>query len=225
MSAILDNIFWHALTGAQAHFAQGEGGARRYARGFSPILAFARPDAPDFAALDGCCASGERFYCAGWSGAAPPGWTIEAETTMFRMFWDAPTPPPENVPEAQPLAGGDVPQMLGLTAITEPGPFGPRTIELGDYVGVREAGRLIAMAGERAQAAGFREISGVCTLPEAQGRGWAGRLMRILVARQLQRGQTPFLHVMRGNAHARQLYLRMGFRDHCETVVRVITRH
>jgi predicted GNAT family acetyltransferase len=128
------------------------------------------------------------------------------------------------MPEARALTAADVPEMLSLTALTEPGPFGPRTIELGDYLGVFDAGRLIAMAGERAQAGHFREISGVCTHPEAQGRGWAGRLMRQLIARQLARGQTPFLHVMSGNTGARQLYLRMGFQDHCETVVRVIAR-
>jgi predicted GNAT family acetyltransferase len=108
--------------------------------------------------------------------------------------------------------------------LTQPGPFGPRTIELGDYVGAFEGERLVAMAGERAEAGPFREISGVCTHPDAQGRGWARRLMQTVIARQLQRGQTPFLHVMRENTLARQLYQRMGFHDHCETVVRVISR-
>jgi predicted GNAT family acetyltransferase len=40
--------------------------------------------------------------------------------------------------------------------------------------------------------------------------------------RQLARGETPFLHVMSANRHAHDLYLRMGFCDWCETVVRVV---
>jgi predicted GNAT family acetyltransferase len=40
----------------------------------------------------------------------------------------------------------------------------------------------------------------------------------------MQRGENPFLHVMRENARARALYERMGFRNYRESVVRVITR-
>jgi predicted GNAT family acetyltransferase len=82
----------------------------------------------------------------------------------------------------------------------------------------------VAMAGERMAAAGLREISGVCTHPDFQGRGFARRLMKKLVRRQLLRGETPFLHVMRSNTGAHELYLRMGFRDYCESVVRVVAR-
>jgi predicted GNAT family acetyltransferase len=123
-----------------------------------------------------------------------------------------------------PLDPGHAAQALELAELTRPGPFGPRTIELGDYLGVFDGERLIAMAGERMQAGRLREISGVCTRPEQQGRGLARRLMLELVRRQLQRGELPFLHVMRHNAAARGLYARMGFRDHQEVVVRVLAR-
>ena len=111
---------------------------------------------------------------------------------------------------------------MALAALTRPGPFGPRTIELGEYFGYIEAGQLVAMAGERSAAPGLREISGVCTRPGWQGHGLARRLMLKLVGRQLARGDTPFLHVMRTNERAHQLYLDMGFRDERETVVRVV---
>ena len=79
------------------------------------------------------------------------------------------------------------------------------------------------MAGERMQAGTLREVSGVCTHPDFQGKGWARRLMLQLIRRQLQRGETPFLHVMRDNVAAHRLYERMGFRDDAETVVRVVS--
>jgi predicted GNAT family acetyltransferase len=114
---------------------------------------------------------------------------------------------------------------LALAELTRPGPFGPRTLELGDYVGVFDGdNNLIAMAGERMAAGALREISGVCTHPEHQGRGLARRLMLELVRREMQRGQRPFLHVMRANQSAHGLYRRMGFVDHRETVVRVVSR-
>lgn len=224
MLALLDNVTWHALSGPHARYAAGEGGARRYAAGFSPILGFADPNAPDFGALRTYCDPGEHFYTERWAGAGPPGWSIEAESTMFKMVWDAPGPDVDEAPDAVGLGPEHAGQALALATLTRPGPFGPRTIELGDYFGIFEGARLVAMAGERMHAGTLREISGVCTHPDHQGRGLARRLVRKLVQRQLRRGETPFLHVMRDNAGARRLYRDMGFRDHSETVVRVVAR-
>ena len=119
-------------------------------------------------------------------------------------------------------AASTAPQALELALLTRPGPFGPRTPELGEYFGYFDGDRLVAMAGERMAAESLREISGVCTHPDHRGRGHARKLMLKLVRRQLQRGETPFLHVMRDNASARELYQRMGFGIYRESVVRVI---
>ena len=78
------------------------------------------------------------------------------------------------------------------------------------------------MAGERSHAGMLREISGVCTHPDFQGRGLAKRLMLKLIRREMLRKEAPFLHVMHDNTGARRLYERMGFRNYKETVVRVI---
>ncbi len=224
LETVLDNIFWHTLTGPHAKFATGAGGARRYAEGFPPILGFAAAAAPDFAALAPYCAPDEHFYCDRWSGAAPADWRIDAESTMFKMLWDAPVPAADAAPDARPLDAGHTAQMLDLAALTQPGPFGPRNLELGEYFGLFEGARLVAMAGERCHAGTLREISGVCTHPDFQGRGLAWRLMAKLIRRQRQRGETPFLHVMSDNDRARRLYRRMGFRDYRETTVRVVSR-
>jgi len=225
MKHLLDNITWHTLTGPHAKFAAGTGATRRYAVGFSPILGFADPERPDFAPLDACSAPGEQFYTDGWSGPAPDGWRIEAETTMFKMVWDGPLPDHDSAPDAVPLALEHAAQAVALAALTRPGPFGPRTIELGEYFGYFEGGQLVAMAGERMCAADLHEISGVCTHPSRQGRGFARRLMIKLVLRQMLRDKTPFLHVMRDNAGARALYEKMGFKNFKESVVRVIGRN
>jgi predicted GNAT family acetyltransferase len=71
-------------------------------------------------------------------------------------------------------------------------------------------------------AGALREISGVCTHPGYQGQGYARRLMVKLIRRQMQRNETPFLHVMRHNSRARRLYEQMGFHNYRETVVRVV---
>ena len=221
---LLDNIVWHSLAGAHARFSAGTNEARRYAPGFTPIIGFADAEHPDFAALAPFCGPGEHFYVGGWSGAAPAGWHIHLENSMHQMIWDT------VIPEADPgfatvqLGPSHVPQMLALVALRPPGPFGARTRELGDYYGVIDEGRLVAMAGERMAAGAWHEISGVCTHPDVEGRGLARRLIAKLARNQIERGETPFLHVMSDNLHARRLYERMGFRFHQEIAVRVVSR-
>lgn len=222
MNPLLDNIAWHTLSGPHARFAAGTDAVRRYARGFSPIIGFADPQRPDFAGLARHCDPGESFYCEGWTGA-DAGWQVDAETTMFKMVWQGAMPPDDEAPEAVALGPQHASAALELATLTRPGPFGLRTLELGDYFGCFDGERLIAMAGERMHAGTLREISGVCTDPAFQGRGLARRLMLKLIRRQMQRGETPFLHVMHANAGARTLYERMGFRTWREVVLRVVS--
>ena len=221
---LLDNIVWHTLTGPHARFAAGTADARRYARGFSPIVGFADPTCPNWDALAAYCEPGEHFYCDGWSGAPPSGWRLDTESTMFKMVWEADIPAAEEEPEALMLGPQHAQQAFELADLTRPGPFGPRTIELGEYFGCFEGERLVAMAGERMHAGSLREISGVCTHPDFQGRGLARRLVTKLIVRQMRRNETPFLHVMHDNRSAHRLYERMGFRDYRESAVRVMSR-
>jgi ribosomal protein S18 acetylase RimI-like enzyme len=224
MNHLLDNIVWHAFSGPQKKFSVGTEDIRRFAPGFSPIIGFSNPESPNLNALIPFCDPAEHFYCGEWSGPAPAGWQIEEESTVFRMVWQGSMPAADDVDEAVQLGPQRAAQALELATLTRPGPFGLRTIELGDYFGFFQGDRLLAMGGERFYAGSYREISGVCTDPQFQGRGFARRLVTKLIRRQMERNETPFLHVMRDNTRARNLYKRMGFRDYRETVVRVISR-
>ena len=207
---LLDNIIWHTLSGPHARFAMGEGGARRYATGFSPIVGFRDADNPDFAALVPFCAPGEHFYCGGWSGPVPEDWRLDADSTMFNMVWDGDMPTTDEAPEAIPLGAAHTDAVLALAQLAQPGPFGPRTIELGEYFGIFENGQLIAMAGERARMPQFTEISAVCTDPDFQGRGHARTLMEWLLSEITRQGKVAFLHVKAENG-AKRLYEKLGF--------------
>src|SRR5699024_8586137 len=94
---------------------------------------------------------------------------------------------------------------------TEPGPLWANTIQMGTHWGIREGGNLIAMAGERLHPPGWAEISTVCTMPECRGRGLASALVRHVAARIMARGERPFIHVVRDNSAAIDLYRRLGF--------------
>lgn len=221
---LLDNIVWHSLAGAQAKYSSGTATARRYARGFSAIIGFADAENPDFDALEPFCDPDEHFYVGSWTGRMPASWQLHADTVGHQMVWDREIPADDPELAAVPLNSSHVPQMLELVKIRPPGPFAVRTRELGDYFGIFEGERLVAMAGERMEAGALREVSGVCTHPEFEGRGLARRLIAKIVRQQMTRGQIPFLHVMRDNVHAREVYARMGFRLHQEVALRVVSR-
>ncbi|ROQ77992.1 FR47-like protein [Streptomyces sp. CEV 2-1] len=206
---ILDNAAWAALSGPHADLAERLGRAARYPTDVSPFSALADPADPrawgDLAALVG---PGTATPVSGARGV-PEGWTIERSGDGVQLVGTALYAEP--APEAERLGPADVPEILDLVALTRPGPFLPRTIELGSYLGIRDRGRLIALAGERLHPPGWTEISAVCTHPDHRGRGLATRLVRAVAAGIRERGDTPFLHAAASNTHAIRLYESIGF--------------
>lgn len=221
---LLDNIFWNALHGPQAHFSIGSGAVRRYAPGYCSLAGFEQVGSPDFSALASLCEPGEQIYCDGWDGPVPHGWRLERDVSAYRMVWDAPIPGNDQAPDAIRLGREHASAAVDLAALTQTGLFGARSIELGDYFGYFDNTQLVAMAGERLCVDGMREISNICVHPAYDGRGMMRRLVAKLVRRQLMRGETPFLHVLQSDQAARSMYRRMGFRDHCLSPVRIISR-
>lgn len=104
----------------------------------------------------------------------------------------------------------DVPAMMELTALTKPGPFGVRTHELGTFLGIRVAGQLVAMAGERMKPANYSEITALCVHQEHRGRSYGRVLLSAALQQIVARGEIPFLHVFSSNLSAVALYRRQG---------------
>jgi len=220
-----EDLYWHCMRGAQAALATGTPRVRRFRPGFSPIAAFADPREPDLETLMTLVEPGQRFYVPEWSGPVPSNLDTHLDTTMLAMVWDGrAAPPADDALGARPLTAADVPQMCDLAARTRPGPFGPRTIEFGGYLGVFAGERLMAMAGQRLFDGVRREVSGICTEPEYQGRGLARRLTDLVVRQVIARGETPCLHVASANTKAIGLYERLGFVKARELPIRILSR-
>ncbi|MFJ2812781.1 GNAT family N-acetyltransferase [Streptomyces sp. NPDC087294] len=213
---VLDNPAWAALTGPHAHLAERVGRAVRYPVDVAGFHALADQDDPgawaDLAALVG---PGGTAALRGVS-SAPPGWEIvrsgngvQLVDTSLRAAAD---------PRAVRLGPADVPEILDLVARTEPGPYLPRTVEMGTYLGIRHHGRLVALAGERLHPPGWTEISAVCTDPAHRGQGLATRLVRAVAAGIRARGEQPFLHAAATNTQAIRLYESIGFTLRTRTV-------
>ena len=205
----LDDPVGESLRGHHAHFARRVGRAATYVPEVATFSAVTANPAgwADLARLLGRGQLADMFS----SPAQPPaGWepvfALEARQMVgpVRAASDVGTGVVE-------LGRADVPDMLALAERTRPGPFWPRTRELGTYLGVRDNGTLVAMVGERLRPPGWTEISALCTAPEARGQGHAARLIRALIARITARGERPFLHVTETNTSALALYEHLGF--------------
>lgn len=206
----LDHAAWTSLTGAHARLAETTGGAVRYPADVSPFAAI-EPNPRDrtwrdLAALAG---RGALITIPGLDAPVPAGWDLVESGDGVQMIDTSLRAAPH--PDVIPLGPADVPDMLDLTARTKPGPFLPRTIEMGTYLGIRRGDVLVAMAGQRLHPPGWIEISAVCSDPAHRGQGLATRLVQAVAAEIRQRGCTPFLHALASNSRAIRLYESLGF--------------
>ncbi len=166
----LDNPARAALLGPHAHLAERAGAVLRYPADISPFIAL--PDDPsedDWDDLAKLVAPGNVAATAGVAVVPPAGWQVLMNLAAVQLTGEQVAGEP--AAGAVPLGPADIPEMLDLVARTRPGPFLPRTIEFGGYVGIRRNGALVAMAGERLRPPGWSEISAVCTDPGFRGQG------------------------------------------------------
>ncbi|PYC63430.1 GNAT family N-acetyltransferase [Micromonospora arborensis] len=218
---LLDNPVWAALTGPHRGIAEIHGRAARYQPDVAPFTCVSSDDDPDvwddLAALVG---PGAVVAVTGTAEPLPRGWTVDADIAGVQMI-DVEVDAADD-PEAVRLTASDLPEMVSLIARTQPGPFLPRTVELGTYLGLRRDGALVAMAGERVHPPGWTEISAVCTAPEVRGQGLATRLVQAVAAGIRARGERPFLHAAASNTTAIRLYESIGFTLRRHTTFRAV---
>lgn len=213
--AVLDNPVWHALTSAQRGMAQVHGLAARFRRDISPLAGVREPTRQALEDLRALAAPGEQLWLLSDGPLAlPPCWReVRARYIDQMVGGGAPSRPRSGLDGGfMELGDADVADMAALVEVTKPGPFEAHTRDMGAYLGVRDAdGRLVAMSGQRMNLTGYREISAVCSHPDARGRGLTAPLMAELMARIVAEGKTPFLHVKTENGGAKAVYLKLGF--------------
>jgi predicted GNAT family acetyltransferase len=223
---LLDRPIWNALSTRQSEFAIGQDFARRFAPNIGP-LASARDDSErSLSALAELIPSeGNLVLLQSDPIVLPPG--TEAVTTALgvQLTTEQLTPMHDELDNRiERLEREDWLAMLALATLTKPGPFETETASLGEFWGIKENGVLLGMAGERMRLPGYTEVSGVCTHPDARGRGFARALSAFVAARILKRGEIPFLHSYSTNTAAIQLYESLGFRIRCSVNVAAVAR-
>jgi ribosomal protein S18 acetylase RimI-like enzyme len=218
---VLTNPVYAALTGPHATFAETRGNSHCYPAAVAPFLGL--PDEP----LAQDWADAAELLGAGTTAALmrpdlPIPDTFKLDPQFDLVQFVAPPTLAAADDEAVVLGLDDVPDMLALVALTDPGPFRSRTIELGTYLGIRRNGELIAMAGTRFALPSHTEISAVCTHPSYRGQGLATRMIRAVAAHIESTGRTPFLHTGTTNTTAIRLYESLDFTVSNEMKVTIV---
>jgi ribosomal protein S18 acetylase RimI-like enzyme len=209
---MLDHCIWNALSTRHVSFAEGDESAKRYPPAVTALAAIRDFSSESFESLARVMALEDTaIFFLDSLPVLPVGWRVVRDVPLAQMVWSG-SVDAQDENGIERLSIADVDEMLALTELTKPGPFGKRTPELGTYLGIRDGGRLVAMAGERLRLPGFTEVSAVCTHPEYQGRGFARMLISAVVRRIAERGETPFLHVAQVNARAIRVYEELGFK-------------
>lgn len=214
---------WSFLTGAGAPITLRAEGALRLDPDFGLFAALDDERPETLEAFAGHLrAHGPALFMQAEAPPGVPGSRVVTQAEGVQMVAEGLPERPIPAFEITSLTEADGPEMLALATLTRPGPFGPRTRELGGFVGIREDGVLAAMAGERMRMPGLTEVSGVCTLPDRRGRGYAAGLMDHVAGKIRARGETPFLHAYAANTGAIALYESLGYRLRRKVLVTVL---
>jgi len=220
---VLDRPAVSTLTGRQGHLAVRRGGAIRMHPDFG-LFAGTLDDSAQSAADLGALVRemGTVGLVELTTPSAPPGTQIVSSALCLQMVAETVAPAWDVAFDMLPLGDADAAEMLALATLTKPGPFFSRTHQLGDFIGVRVGGQLVAMAGQRMRPDGYTEASGVCVHPDHRGKGYAARLLREVTATILATGEKAFLHSYADNATAIGLYESLGYRGRAEVMFTIL---
>jgi len=217
MAHILDNPGWSALTTGNRYLAEGNNEAKYF---FKNVAAFVGlKDNSATGATQGFKAlyeltlhDGPFIFITPDRIEIPKQFKVVRKLICFQMIFDTALVVPELTANPVELTEKDVPQMMELTTLTNPGPFIERTVEFGHYYGIFDGEKLVAMAGQRMYALPYAEISAVCTHPDYLGRGYAKQLLLHQAGRIMAANDIPYLHVRDDNHRAIEVYKSVGFK-------------
>ena len=213
MENSLDNPVWNALISGNKHLSAGSERVKFFDREVSPFAGLIKNTPANLLALYELSISDHPVLL--WSVeqlSFPKIWKVIDCIPGYQMLYDLPTLPQHPISGITQLTEKDVPEMMALTKLTKPGPFGKRTIEFGHYEGIFENRQLVAMTGQRFHPFDHVEISAVCTHPDYLGKGYAKQLLCSQLAKIVDTDCKPHLHVRQDNERAIHVYKTLGFR-------------
>lgn len=209
---LLDNPVWHSLQTVHQHFAAGTEMIKRYPAEVLRIAGCENPATADLHDIEPWVQPCEKVFMVGDIPSIPKNWTNYINIDCLQMVCPKPKPiSPKHPASIQLLTDEDHEEMIALINLVQPGFFFRNTYQLGSYFGIRQDGKLVAVAGERLKMTGLTEVSAVVTHPDYTGRGFARQLVAHIAAKNFAEGNTPFLHLLTTNERAQKVYELVGF--------------
>ncbi|NYD40759.1 GNAT family N-acetyltransferase [Nocardioides panaciterrulae] len=155
----------------------------------------------------------------------PAAWSFTRQGHWHWMLSDRPVVGPVVGPGAGPVVGpgggptvrveeaDDPAEVDAVLDVANPGSFArPGTPGIECWLGIREAGRLVAVGALRREADGTGHLRGVSVLPSHTGRGLGGALSAALTRRaQAGASGVATLGVYVDNLPALAIYRRLGY--------------
>ena len=208
----LNNPIWEALSTKQSHFNKGNEELKYFPKDVAPFIALKNWDEKDLETLDEQAPAVRSFsVLIANEIPLPDSFELVFTTPLYQMICPGLKPVVNPDVHIRSLGDADIPMMLELTGMTKPGPFYERTIDFGNYIGIFDNDKLVAMAGDRLSVDGFTEVSAICTHPDHLGKGYASLLITRAAERIIATGDIPFLHLKQDNVRAIEVYKKMGF--------------
>jgi predicted GNAT family acetyltransferase len=224
----LDRPIWTALTTKQSQIAHSNELARRFPPEMTLLGALAAHTTMAFDSLAQLIQRDAVTLYFTSPPQIPAGWEIVRAVELHQMVQETEAPPTSErdaAPDVIELTPADVPEMSVLYTATRPGrTLSPKIQKLGQFLGIRENSKLVAMGGLRLHLPGYREITTVATMPNHEGRGYATAIVMALMARIHAAGNKPFLTVRSDNTRAIGIYHRLGFKERTLLYSRTIRR-
>jgi len=225
MEHILDNPIYHALTSGHSHLSKGVNEVKYYTEDITAFAGLKDNSQENLNALYQISPAESLFvFFARTPVEIPAQWKLLTHIDMLQFIFRGKEVPKTDATDITDLNFAHVAEMTDLVELTKPGPFLAKTIELSNYTGIFNEGKLAAMAGHRFFPRPYREVSAVCTHPDHVGKGYAFKIIQEQIKRILLRSEIPFLHVRNDNEGAVKLYQKLGFEIRTDMIAYVIKK-
>jgi ribosomal protein S18 acetylase RimI-like enzyme len=222
---VLDNPAWNAMISGSEHLASGNEHVKFFFEEVGPFAGLKEYNEPLFRELFDLLPPNRTVVIPTVKDVEiAPYWKVIDTVKALQMIFEEPAVVGAIDAGIVPLKDEHIPEMIALTQLTKPGPFLKQTIEFGNYKGIFNSGKLVAMAGQRMHPLEYVEISAVCTHPDYTGNGYAQSLINDQVLKIIREGNIPFLHVTARNINAIRLYKRLGFTVRAEMNIYVLQK-
>lgn len=212
MPHLLNNPIWYALTTGNKKFARGTKSVKYIKRDVGFFAGMQRNSQKALHELHGLLPAGSKVILfTPKQITIPKNWNVKVERPLLQMVYPKKQTAIPDKTGISALRDNNIPAMIKLTHLTNPGPFLQRTIDFGNYEGIFYRRQLVAITGQRLKAGNYTEVSAVCTHPKHTGKGYAARLIKSQLHKIIKKGNIPFLHAYPDNP-AVYLYEKLGFK-------------